>query len=155
MAANRLNTTYGRLLWLTRLILAAVFVSAALPKIYSPEDFARAIIHYRVTGLIFSAWIALFLPWFELVAGFGLLLLPLKRASGFALAALLLLFIMMHTQAWIRGLEIACGCFGEYPTESPSATNYVWLITRNGLLLVGCCAILLQDLRNQSKIPIA
>ena len=41
-----------------------------------------AILNYRVSGPILSLWVALFLPWIELIAGFGLIIYPLRRASG-------------------------------------------------------------------------
>ena len=148
MAPIQLNACYRLLLRIARLVLVAVFVTAALPKIQAPDDFSLAIMNYRVSGPVLSAWVALFLPWVELVAGLGLLFLPLKRASGLILSILLLIFIIMHIQAWMRGLEISCGCFGNDPAELATSTSYLWLISRNALLLIPCSLILFQAERN-------
>jgi uncharacterized membrane protein YphA (DoxX/SURF4 family) len=155
MAPIKLKSAYPLFIFIARLVLAAVFLSAALPKIQAPEEFSIAIMNYRVTGPVLSAWVALFLPWVELIAGIGLILYPLRRASGITLATLLVLFIVMHIQAWARGLEIDCGCFGSETANLSAVTNYLWLVIRNSLLLVGCSMILHKDLRNQNKFPIA
>ena len=155
MASIKLNSIYPLFLLIIRLVIAAVFLSAGLPKIQNPEAFGIAILNYRVSGPILSSWVALFLPWIELIAGFGLIIYPLRRASGLTIAILLLLFIVMHLQAWTRGLEIACGCFGSETALTSSVTNYLWLIIRNTSLLVGCSLLLYKDLRNQSKMPVA
>ena len=133
---------------IVRLILVYVFLRAALPKIQDPVSFAVAVGGFRVTGPELSMWVALVLPWLELVTGLGLLIPKLRRASGIILALLLLVFIGLHSSAWIRGLDISCGCFGkELSAESP---NYLWLIVRNSLLLIGLEWITWRDFRNNS-----
>ena len=156
MAPTGLGNAREFCLLLMRLVLAAVFAAAALPKIQASGEFAAAVLNYRVTGPVWSAWIALFLPWLELAAAFGLLTPPLRRASGLVLAGLLLLFMAMHAQAWARGLEIACGCFGASPEETGEPTNYAWLLARNALLAAACWFILQKDFygtRGRSQLP--
>ena len=131
-----------------RLVMVYVFLRAALPKIQDPVSFAVAVSGFRVTGPSLSMWIALILPWLELVTALGLLIPNIRRASGLVIAVLLILFIGLHTSAWIRGLDIHCGCFGKEPSiESP---NYLWLILRNSLLLISIEWITWRDFRNKS-----
>lgn len=151
MAPTELKTIPSLLLQMVRLAVAIVFVSAALPKIQSTGDFFIAIMNYRVTGPTLSAWIALILPWLELTAALGLLIKPLRRASGLVLVGLLLLFMAMHAQAWARGLEIACGCFGSHLSEEAAPTNYPLLLARNGLLIALCWPILHKDFTQQAE----
>lgn len=132
-----------------RLLLVYVFLRAALPKIQDPVSFAVAIGGYRVTGPELSMWIALVLPWLELVTGLGLLIPKIQRASGLILAILLLAFIGLHASAWLRGLDINCGCFGEDLTHD--APKYLWLIVRNCLLLIGLEWVVWRDFRNNSS----
>lgn len=131
-----------------RLVLASVFVSAALPKVRDPVAFANAVEGFRVVGPELSNWVALILPWLELVTGIGILIPWICRSSGIIIAALLVIFIALHASAWIRGLEIDCGCFGS--ETSDKSTNYLWLILRNTLLLGTCFPIIYKDWKNKS-----
>ena len=129
---------------LARLVLSATLLFAALPKIGDPVAFATSIEGFRLVDRQGSLWVALVLPWLELVVGMGLLIPQILRGSGTLIALLLLLFIGLHTSAWTRGLDISCGCFGQ--GEAPA--NYLWLILRNVALLVAMVALLIHDGRN-------
>ena len=142
-----LNYRYFSVL-VARLILTGVFVSAALPKIMDPIAFEASVNAFRVTGPELSAWVALCLPWLELVVGFGLLVPWIQRAGGLLIALLLVVFIGLHMSAWIRGLDISCGCFGT--NSSDISPNYLWLITRNLLLLIVCCFVIRCDQKLQT-----
>ncbi len=148
-SARKVNFSH---LWalIVRLIIVYVFLRAALPKIQDPVSFAVAVGGFRVTGPELSMWVAILLPWLELVAGLGLLIPKLRRTSGILLAILLVLFIGLHTSAWLRGLDISCGCFGKELT--PESPNYLWLIVRNSLLLLGLEWVTWRDFRNNSTL---
>ena len=134
------------LLLIARLLLAGAFLMAALPKIQDPVAFANSIEGFQVVGRDLAVWIALILPWLELVAGFGLLIPQIRRGSATIVALLLIAFIGLHASAWIRDLDINCGCFGS--NEAHTAPNYLWLILRNLGLLAACLCILVRDWRN-------
>ncbi|MFQ3225186.1 MAG: putative oxidoreductase [Lentimonas sp.] len=144
MAAINKNTLFVLIL---RLVLAGIFVMAALPKIQDPIAFAVSVSAFRVVDSDLSGWVALLLPWLELVLGLGILLPAIRRTSAALIGALLLLFIVLHTSAWVRGLDISCGCFGAETGESGS--DYRWLILRNALLLGATILVLRQDRRNK------
>ena len=133
------------LILLARLAAAGVFVIAALPKIQNPGEFADAVAAYRVIGPELSRWVALVLPWLELVLGIGLLLPWLRRASAVGLALLLLLFIGLHAAAWARGLDLACGCFGADADANTGA--YLFWILRNLALFAATLCVALRDFR--------
>lgn len=128
---------------IARLLLVAVFLFAALPKIQDPVAFAGSIDGFRVVSYDLAVWIALLLPWLELVTGFGVLIPQIRRGSAVILAIMLIGFIGLHASAWIRGLDISCGCFGVH--EDHNTPNYLWLILRNLGLLIACVCVLLQD----------
>jgi len=131
------------LLLIARLVLSAAFLLAALPKIQDPVAFAASVEGFRVVGGALSVWVALVLPWLELVTGFGLLIPQIRRGSATIITLLLLVFIGLHASAWARGLDISCGCYGV--NESNEAPNYLWLISRNVGLLVACVCVLVRD----------
>lgn len=134
------------LLLIARLVLVWVFIRAGLPKVQDPVAFAASIDGYRVISGSLSMWVALFLPWLEIIISVGVLTPWLRRGSATIMALLLGLFIALHGSAWARGLDIECGCFG----ESTSSPDYHWLILRNlGLLLI-TIFVLLATRRNKN-----
>jgi uncharacterized membrane protein YphA (DoxX/SURF4 family) len=141
------------LVLLARLALAGVFVTAALPKIEDPAAFGISVAAFRVIDSELSAWVALLLPWLELVIGLGILLPVIRRTSGALIALLLLLFITLHLSAWARGLDISCGCFGAETAEA--GADYRWLILRNLLLLGAVTLVHKQDRQSNNTAPLA
>lgn len=133
-------------LLLVRLLLSAVFLDAALPKLQDPAGFTNDIAAYQLTGAAVSAWVAIILPWAELACAIGLLIPWTRRASGLLLSLLLAAFIGLHLSAWARGLDIACGCFGNETADYEA--NYPWLLARNLLLLAGVTWTVRNDFRN-------
>ena len=136
------------LLLLGRLIVSAAFILAALPKIQDPAAFAISVEGYRVVTANLVMWIALVLPWLELVAGFGLLIPQIRRGSNLIIALLLIVFIALHASAWARGLDINCGCFNAH--ESEKTPDYLWLVFRNIGLLTACIFMLIRDWRHRT-----
>ncbi len=130
---------------IARLVVAGLFVRAALPKIEAPVEFATSVQGFQVVGPTLSAWVSIGLPWLELIVGIGLLVPAIRRLSGCWIAMLLLLFIGLHASAWARGLDISCGCFG---VESEGSHNYLWLIARNSALLLATIPVVIRDFRN-------
>ena len=121
--------TTAYLILIGRLIISTTFILAALPKIQDPAAFATSVEGYRVVTGNLTVWIALALPWLELVAGFGLLIPLIRRGSALVITLLLIAFILLHVSAWARGLDINCGCFSA--DKSNNAPDYLRLILRN------------------------
>lgn len=117
---------------LSRLFLAAVFIYAAWSKVQDPALFADAVASYKVISGFGVSWVALVLPMLELVAGLALIATKWSRESSLILVGLLLVFLIGLTQAWARGLEISCGCFG---SEEQSLPLWVDILRDMGLLV--------------------
>ena len=98
---------------------------------------------YRIVTGNLAMWIALVLPWLELVAGLGLLIPQIRRGSNLIIALLLIVFTVLHASAWARGLNINCGCFSAL--ESEKIPDYLWLVLRNIGLLTACIFVLIRD----------
>ena len=117
----RQHSFFTLLEWLARLVLAAVLLYAAIPKLLDPAAFAKAIDNYRVAfpliGKGYVYLVAGFLPALELVTGVALLWNRTKRAAALMAAIMLVVFIVLITQAVARGLNIDCGCFGAGKTS--------------------------------------
>jgi uncharacterized membrane protein YphA (DoxX/SURF4 family) len=116
------------LLLIGRIALGAIFLVAAYTKLHFNGGwhfgdyqffFSMAINSYNLLPLWGVELLARSLPWFEvalgilLVAGIGL------RWTGIAASLLLMVFIGAMTRAYILGLEIMCGCFGNNEKLGP------------------------------------
>lgn len=99
-----------------RLFLLAVigvfFLASGVLKLVDPVEFARAILRYRIVGEELAAVLALVVPWTEIVASFGLVVKSWRPAALTLVGAMLVVFELALASAWIRGLDIECGCFG-------------------------------------------
>ncbi len=96
---------------LLRVLLGALFVYAAVPKIADPFSFAVDVYNYRLLPGWAVGVVAAGLPWLELAAGACLLLGVRVRAAALLITGMLLLFTAAMLINTIRGLDVSCGCF--------------------------------------------
>jgi uncharacterized membrane protein YphA (DoxX/SURF4 family) len=99
-------------LWVLRVLLAAVFAYAAVPKLIDPTEFAVAIQNYKVVPEVLVGHLALFVPVLELVIALGFLLPGYQRGAALLATVLLVAFGGAMAQARVRGIDLSCGCFG-------------------------------------------
>jgi hypothetical protein len=103
----------GRAQAIVRWVLGAVFLLAGALKIAHPGDFHSDLLAYEVDlpdGLF--RWIAITVPWLEVVCGGALLAEFWPETVRFLAVGLCLIFVLMLGQAVLRGLDLNCGCFG-------------------------------------------
>lgn len=93
-------------------LLSALFLWAGGSKILAPDEFAAAVAGYRLTGPTLTLAVAAVLPWVEVLCAAGLWLPRWRRAAGLCLIVCCLAFAIAIAQAWVRELDIECGCFG-------------------------------------------
>jgi uncharacterized membrane protein YphA (DoxX/SURF4 family) len=103
----------ARLAAVLRLGLGALLAVAGLFKLRDPAGFAVEIGNYQLMPAL-APYLAAALPATEVVVGLALILLPVawRRASAIAAAVLLVAFAVAVSSAYLRGINIACGCFG-------------------------------------------
>ena len=112
-------------------LVGGVFIYAGLRKGLRPDLFLADIESYHLVPYRLAYATAYGLPALEVVAGLALLYRPYRRAGTWMLFGLTVMFIVALGQAWWRGLDISCGCFG----KAEVAANYPWLIGRDVLLV--------------------
>ena len=96
-----------------RLVVGGMFIWAGVSKIIDPLEFAQNIANYRVFPQGISFFLALVLPWIEVICGVSLILGIFRYASALLLSGLLAVFLVLITVTIIRGIDIDCGCFGD------------------------------------------
>ena len=130
-----------------RIVLGAIFIYAALPKIADPVAFAGSVAAYRILPYFGSYLTAAVLPFLELLCGV-LLVSGYRVRGGAALIALMnLVFIAALASAILRGLEIDCGCF-----EQEGAKTSPWVaLARDALFLAMSLYVLKTDARRRES----
>ncbi len=91
--------------------MGGLFVYASLEKLFNQEAFSKAIFYYKFLPDILINIFAIVIPYIELFSGILLIIGIYKRGSSFLISFLLFIFIIALTQAYIKGLDISCGCF--------------------------------------------
>jgi putative oxidoreductase len=122
--------------WLTRilrLLAGGVFLVAGVLKVLDPAHFAAAIDHFRLLPYFAVAPLALYLPWLEIVCGLAVFAGAARRSALVLLFAMTVVFIAAIASAWMRGLDIRCGCFGAAST-APLTYDLVFDVVLGGVL---------------------
>ena len=95
-----------------RLLLAAVFLMSAVPKLATPRRFVDDVLRYRIGPRLFAQGYGWALPYAELVVGISLLLAwPVTWAAGIVLG-MLGSFMIAVGIAMVRRQNSTCSCFG-------------------------------------------
>ncbi|MBZ5661715.1 MAG: DoxX family membrane protein [Acidobacteriia bacterium] len=132
------------LLLIGRVALGLVFVVAAYTKLHFNGAwhfsdyyffFGMAINSYNLLPFWAVELMGRILPWFEVALGFFLISGVALRWVGIVASLLLLAFIGGMVHAYILGLEIVCGCFGNSEKLGPLT------LLRDGSLLVLALAV--------------
>jgi len=124
----------AKIIWRTiAIVIGALFVYAGAVKIIDPVEFARDIDNYKILPWQPSVWIALYLPWLEILCGLALITRILFRGAVFIVTGLMIVFVVASIVARARGLDVSCGCFG----HASQYLNFTWHLVLDFLLLGG------------------
>jgi len=121
--------------WLATVLLAAVFAYAGVVKVIDPVGFYGSVLDYRLVGGGLAVAASVLLPVFEIVVAAGLFIPRWARAARAWIVWLLLVFLVAILQAWWRGIDLSCGCFGGGEPVAP------WSLILRDLALLGLAAM--------------
>ena len=131
-----------------RLILAAVFLASGALKAIDPAAFLIDIRSFHILPDPWAAWLAMCLPWLEILTGASLLSGILASGAAWLAALMLTTFLAAIARSALIGLDINCGCFG----SSTSSSSYPALILRNSTLLALAALLIRAQHRNLPNI---
>jgi uncharacterized membrane protein YphA (DoxX/SURF4 family) len=127
-----------------RLGIGLLYLFAGLGKIGNPPAFYASILDYQIflpdSLLVFAA---VTLPWIEVLTGLFLVFGFWLESSLLVTLVLNGAFLLLTAQAWFRGLEVNCGCFGALEAGGPLARvielleRPSWATLKNALTLAG------------------
>jgi hypothetical protein len=125
--------------WVARLVLAAVFATAAASKLAEAGPFEGIVRNYRILPEPLVAPFARALPFVEAAAAVALLFEPARSAAAVVCAALLGAFALAMAINILRGrTEIDCGCFVGH-----SRQRIGWRLVLRNIVLLGVSALAL------------
>jgi uncharacterized membrane protein YphA (DoxX/SURF4 family) len=109
-----------------------IFVYSGCLKVQDPSLFLVSVRSFHLLPDPLAAWLALALPWLEIFAGLAVVTGWLRRGGLLLLNASLVIFALALISAWVRKLDIECGCFG----TGHGATDIGLALLRDALLLL-------------------
>lgn len=111
---------------LIRLTVGITFIYASYYKVIDPGSFARSIWYYHMVPGVLINFMALILPWIELLAGLAIIFGVQYRGGVLLVSLMTLVFIAALSSAIYRGISIDCGCFKASETSAGSAWRSFW-----------------------------
>lgn len=120
---------------IARLVLGGVLFAAGALKIGKLEISQMAVRSYEMLPIPIANFLGIFLPFFEVAIGLLLILGAATRIMAALGGLTMFIFIIAIAQAWARGLNIDCGCFGGGGTVAPGETKYLQEILRDAGLV--------------------
>ena len=117
---------------LLHFFFGGVFVYAGILKVMDPLSFLDDIRSFDLLGDPWAAWLAMGLPWLEILAGLAVMSGVLRSGGLLILDGSLVIFLAAISLSWWSGIDIRCGCFG----HADATSNYYDLILRDLLLLI-------------------
>jgi len=135
--------------FLTRAVLAGIFLYAGVVKAGSSEGFALALAPFTILPETWTHPFAVGLAWTEVAAGLLILLPRVHRIGSGMILLLSLLFIGVLTWALANGIIVSCGCFGS--DDPPSAFAMFLTIIRDVVFAAAAAFAFLFRLRTRAR----
>ena len=123
-----------------RCFLSFFFLLSGAVKLADPARFMIDVKAFELLPLHLAYGVALFLPVFEVVAALALWIPRIRQGASALLALSLVSFIGALLLSHYRGLELDCGCFGDW-LVFPSLTAH---LAFNTALLFSCLWLTLR-----------
>lgn len=122
-------------------IIGAVFLYASYNKLFDQTGFAKSVYGYKFLPDFLINVTAIVVPSLEFIAGICLLFGLFRKGSSLIIIVLLSVFLIALVQAYARGLDIDCGCFGSNAVDKTTPADLLIRIIQDILLLLGAIII--------------
>ena len=140
-------------LYIVRVGIGCMFIYGSLPKIRQPYDFLSSVYSYELVGPKMGMFVAMTLPWLEVLVGICLIGGIFISGALLASIAMAAMFSYVLGSALYHGLNITCGCFGAGATDIITYTTLMRaVIVLLASLAAYLCAVLLPAYKKQPNI---
>ena len=120
-------------------VLGGLFFYAGIHKILDPAAFAKAVNNYQLLPNSWINFVAVYLPWLELVVFAGLFHYSSRPAALGLIILMLLVFIVAQGMALAHGVDVSCGCFST--AEGSKKVGLHGILLNTGFLLAAILAL--------------
>lgn len=134
------RTVPGVVAMVLRMALGALFVWTGWIKTTDFNAFLFSVRSFQILDDPWAAWVAMGLPWLEIIAGAALVTGLCIEGGLTVIAGMLGVFLWAIIHSWQRGLDLNCGCFG----GDASVSDYHDLIRRDIVLLTLALTLLVH-----------
>ena len=114
------------LVFIIRLVVGATFIYASIDKIVHPEQFAQIAYNYKILPHFTINFLAIVLPWLEMICGLFLIFGIMPRSSALIISFLIVIFIIALSVNLFRGVDLSCGCFTTNPANKENILSLIW-----------------------------
>jgi len=114
-------------------VFGVVFLISGVPHWGNPYFFLGSVYAYKLVDPGIGQMIAIGMPLIQLVLALCFLTRTFLDAAHLGTLFLFLCFATAQSQAWLRGLDISCGCFGP---DHDSTIGWYTLSIIYGLLIL-------------------
>ena len=115
---------------ISRFILGFIFIYFSYDKILDPKLFSDIVHNYDIVPFGLENLGALILPFIEFLIGLCLILGIFVDSSVIISIALLIFFILLIGQAYLRGKSIDCGCLLSDLSQTSSSEKRLYMLKR-------------------------
>ncbi len=119
--------------FVARLVLGGLLLWSSLPKIRHPYGFLTNVYDYELVGARLGAFIAMTLPWLELVL--GLCLISGLFVGGALLACVGLMAMILFAQGSVLSRDLSVACL-DFHTADPGPVDYGTFARTSGVLVM-------------------
>lgn len=145
------------LTWISSIVVGCIFLYASYHKIADPPDFVKSIHNYCLVPRELVNIAAIYMPWFEAIAGLALLVNLGRRGAAAGLGLLSVAFLLALGYNLARGHPTVCGCFGKFADGVAWSEAVKFQKMRSEMLLdvalIGLCAQILIGSARRSRKP--
>ncbi|MEI6465158.1 MAG: MauE/DoxX family redox-associated membrane protein [Verrucomicrobiota bacterium] len=130
---------------LLRITLGGAMLYAGALKALDPAAFAASLANYQLFPAFLLAPLATLLPWLELVVGAALLTRRFPAGAAAWCTVLGAGFVTALGTAWLRGINLDCGCFGT--SAAAGEGSLALALARAGLILAAAATLLRLEMK--------
>lgn len=134
-----------------KLIVIVVFAFSCYSHFRNQPAFLLSILRYRLTGAFASEYVSIVVPSLQLVICMNLAFQIAQKTTLYWSGLLLFIFTLVQGQAYVRELNIECGCLGALAKNEISLQSILLV----GMLSASCVlsAVLCDDLPSDNSRP--
>ena len=130
-----------KLHYICAITLSFLFLYSGVQKMNDLNAFYESVLSFQIVHGFTAKATVYIIPPLEIICAIGLLIPSLKKGASLILSLLLIFFTLLIVDAWMRGIDVDCGCFG----TSDTGFNAAKAIARDIAMFAGTAWIFINS----------